>query len=416
MKKNCNLILVLFFLFPLLTRAQTEETIAKIEFQMAEEAYEKKQYAETREHIKKVEDLLKQQNPKTRYLDIIAHSKILKLENFTFSDNNLGVQKDLIQLGIFYSSSNDFIKNFANIVPEEKTKEVYQLNISVGKTQEEGKKILAELDRQKGLALDSYAKLIVDSIIKYDIQFTEKVGMLIDKFSPGVNFAQALYEIDKPTTTGFKNKILDKLSGRATSNNLNLPSQNIEQLLSNPYKDFLQSFKAQKYDNFVYPDTELEPKIDNQFAVYTYKGLPLTYKQVRSTYFSTLKFDKIVKLEDFKVEPSIRKVFVDESNVISAVYLDFPIKKVDNDLKKDFISWMGGTPVKYVSSNGLAYRYSWYFNNLTIMFGYHQKYKDYDGLFSDMYILVTHTDKKMSTLLNPFKFNFQNVRYSIYYK
>lgn len=75
MKKNCNLILVLFFLFPLLTRAQTEETIAKIEFQMAEEAYEKKQYAEVREHIKKVEELLKKQNPKTRYLDIIAHSK-----------------------------------------------------------------------------------------------------------------------------------------------------------------------------------------------------------------------------------------------------------------------------------------------------------------------------------------------------
>jgi hypothetical protein len=416
MTKTIYLLLILNLLTWHTSYAQENGTIAKIEFQMAEEAYEKKQYAETREHIKKVEDLLKQQTPKTRYLDIMAHSKILKLENFTFSDNNLGIQKDLDQLNLFFVSSNDFIKKYSNIIPEEKTKEIYQLNILVSKSIESGKKVFEALNKYKIDIFEKYANFTVDSNKTYDIQFTKKVGMLVDKFRPGTNFIDALYEIDKINSTGLKDKLLNKLTGKGSVNNFILPQQNTEQLLSNPYREFLQSFKNEKVADFVYPDNDDKPERANQYGAYDYKNFALTFKQVRSTYLSPLKFDKIVKLEDFKVEPSIRKIFIDESNIISAVYLDFPVKKVDNELNKDFISWMGGAPLKYVSPNGLFIRYTWYLNNLTIMFGYRKKYKDYDGALSDMFILVTHTDKKMSKLYDPIRYNFENRIYTVYLK
>ena len=415
MSKTIKLILFLFFMLPFISISQPNETIAKIEFQLAEEAYERMQYAETREHIKKVEDLLKQQNPKTRYLDIMAHSKMLKLENFTFSNNNLGIQKDLDQLNVFFVSSNDFIKTYSDIVPEEKIKEVYNLNKLVSKSIEVGKNVLQALNKHKRDILEKYANLTIDSNKSNDIQFAKKVAMLASKFRPGTNFVDALYEIDKPSQTGLKNKKLEKITGKGIENNLILPQQNSEQLLSNPFKDFLKTFNQKKFDKFIYPDegeTYTLPS-EYQYEKYFYEELPLTYHKVRSTNMSTLKFDKTVELNGIKPDPTIKNIFVDENNIISALYLTFPDKKFENKLQNEIISWMGGMPKIFNFNDTDRPHYYWYLNDLTIIFGYTKRsYFTY----TDMYILITHTDKKMSILYEPIDYVFEKEKYSIYLK
>ena len=75
MKKHLFIFSVLFFLA---TSSKAQNTIAKIKYEEAEEAFDKENYALALDKIQETEQLLKNVNPKTLYLKIMAKYKLLK--------------------------------------------------------------------------------------------------------------------------------------------------------------------------------------------------------------------------------------------------------------------------------------------------------------------------------------------------
>ena len=75
MKKHLLIFSILFFLA---TSSKAQNTIAKIKYEEAEEAFDKENYALALDKIQETEQLLKNVNPKTLYLKIMAKYKLLK--------------------------------------------------------------------------------------------------------------------------------------------------------------------------------------------------------------------------------------------------------------------------------------------------------------------------------------------------
>lgn len=403
MSKTIRVILVLFFLLPFLSMSQANATIAKIEFQLAEEAYEKKQYAEVREHIKKVEELLKQQNPKTRYLDILAYTEILNIKNIDFGNTLKTIQSQIDQINLYIGETNAFVNKYANIVPEEKIKQVYQFYISAKKNAEQGQSLIIKLNNRKNEIRQQYDSYTIDTNIPYETYFTEKVNMLTDKFRPGQSFTEALRNIDNPKPSELKSKMLSVMNSIKPSANKQAPKQQDEQSLSAVYRDFLLEFNRKAPEPFKFPITNFISSANKTMDTYVYKNIPLTYSRVRSTNLSTLKFNREVHLDKFKLDPSVHQVFVDEDDIIAAVYLSFPYAI---NVEREFISWMGKNSdysrrtkhtmnkENIVNNDNI---YEWFYNDLTITFGY-TEYHVSNRKIPTSYVLITNNNKKSSKL------------------
>lgn len=377
--------------------SQPNEKIAKIEFQMAEEAYEKKQYAEVREHIKKVEELLKQQNPKTRYLDILAYTEILNVNNIVFENNAKSIQSQVNQINLYVGEVNTFINKYANIVPEEKIKQVYQFQLNAKKVADQGQNLIMKLTNRKNEIRQQFVNYTTDSNKKYEPDFIEKVNMLTEKFRPGQSFTEALRDIDNPKPSQLKSKMLSVMNSIKPLTSKQAPKQQDAQSLSAVYRDFLLEFNRKSPEPFKFPITNFMSSTNKMMDFYVYKNIPFTYSRVRSTNLSTLKINREVHLDKFKLDPSLQKVFVDEHDIIVAVYMSFPYAI---NVEKEFISWMGR---KHDASRWIHENerkddiYQWEYNEMTITFGY-TEYLASNRKIPTSYILITNTNKKSSTL------------------
>ena len=73
-----KIILLSFFLLSLFKQVKAQETIAKLKYEEAEEAYTQGNYEVVVSKLKEIEMLLKSTNPKILYLQLLAQSKIIE--------------------------------------------------------------------------------------------------------------------------------------------------------------------------------------------------------------------------------------------------------------------------------------------------------------------------------------------------
>ncbi|SCX98500.1 Formylglycine-generating enzyme, required for sulfatase activity, contains SUMF1/FGE domain [Nonlabens sp. Hel1_33_55] len=115
---------ILTAIFTLLTFCicQSQEALAKIEFAAAEEDYQAGNYAKSLEHIETVKEMLGSTNSTVMYLEIVAQQKYF-----------LTTIKEPVNLNYYISKKrnlemiNYYVENFADDVPSEKLKEIYDL-------------------------------------------------------------------------------------------------------------------------------------------------------------------------------------------------------------------------------------------------------------------------------------------------
>jgi hypothetical protein len=137
MKKNCNLILFLFF--ALNVCAQNSQ-IAIIKYEQAEEYFNKSDFKKTIACLKECESLLGLTNPKILFLKIIAQSKLIEQDPFT----------DYLELQQVRSNIDKYLKEYENIPDnQEKYKQIY----FTLETLEKYPKSIEEFNKQKGMLL-----------------------------------------------------------------------------------------------------------------------------------------------------------------------------------------------------------------------------------------------------------------------
>ncbi len=112
MKKHLFIFSVLFFLA---TSSKAQNTIAKIKYEEAEEAFDKENYALALDKIEETEQLLKNVNPKTLYLKIMAKYKLLK--------DDYAIIKSLKADCIFYIDKYETLE-----AVQDKFREIYQIS------------------------------------------------------------------------------------------------------------------------------------------------------------------------------------------------------------------------------------------------------------------------------------------------
>lgn len=135
MKKKFICIL---FLIVLTLNMQAQNTIAKLKYEQAEEAYNTKDYALSLEKLKETEKLLGQSNPKILYLKIKVQDKLMA--------------EDKQYLASLKKDCAFYLKNYENIENiEEKYKEVYLIYdaLSQFETNETFEKALKLYDEKK---------------------------------------------------------------------------------------------------------------------------------------------------------------------------------------------------------------------------------------------------------------------------
>ena len=112
-KKILTIIFILLF-----TQVNAQNSLAKIEYSYAEEAFSKKEYAKAIKHLEEVKKILGSTNARVMYLELNALSNLLSLNKNTLEDYKL-IKK-------LYNISTQYISNFENEVPLEKLKTIYQ--------------------------------------------------------------------------------------------------------------------------------------------------------------------------------------------------------------------------------------------------------------------------------------------------
>jgi hypothetical protein len=378
-------------------KAQENATIAKIEFQMAEESFEKKQYEEAREHIKKVESILKTQSPKTMYLDIICFSEILKINSFVFGRQITQIKTQTNNLKSFIDEANTYLSKYVDISPEEKVKEIYTLKNTAQKQYEIGKNVSIKLEKTKDSLLSSFQTLVVDSNKVYDANFTNKVKLLIEKFQPGDDFREALADIDHPRSAEMKDKMLSMMSKFSFYKNQMNKLENTDRPLSKHFREFLDDFNKKQLAPFNYMCHA--GNLDYLRSRYSYKGIPLNYLKLRSTNLVGLKLDKEIQLGRDKLSIYLNTVYTDESGKIIAIYYDLqPTKNIVND----FSTWIGKKSdwgYNLVLDGYKENTFDWYFNQLSIRVSYSEITVN-SVVKPKAYLLLTYTDKDVATLAN----------------
>jgi len=114
--KKIILMIVVMFISPIVF---AQNSLAKIEYSYAEEAFAKKDYKKALEHIEETKGLLGSTNARIMYLEICSLEK-----TFSMAKNTLEDYKVYKKLNDFTSS---YLSNFENDVPIEKLKVIYEI-------------------------------------------------------------------------------------------------------------------------------------------------------------------------------------------------------------------------------------------------------------------------------------------------
>ncbi|MDV7187725.1 hypothetical protein R3X25_10570 [Lutibacter sp. TH_r2] len=96
-----------------------QNSLAKIEYSYAEEAYSNNNYKKALEHLEEVKSLLGSTNARVMYLEIMALSKMFSVAKNTLEDYIIYKKLDNL--------TSSYLINFENDVPIEKIKTVYEI-------------------------------------------------------------------------------------------------------------------------------------------------------------------------------------------------------------------------------------------------------------------------------------------------
>lgn len=113
MIKKLQLLILLMLAFGV----NAQNSLAKIEYGYAEEAYAQKKYKKALEHIEEVKSLLGSTNARVMYLEIMARDELDPKKAREYFNAALKL----------FNLTQEYIKNFENDVPVSKLKKVYEI-------------------------------------------------------------------------------------------------------------------------------------------------------------------------------------------------------------------------------------------------------------------------------------------------
>ena len=175
MKKIITLITIIFLVYNV---SFAQNTIAKLKFEEAEEAYSLNNYELTLSKIKEVEGLLKSTNPKLLYLKICAQAKIIQANPY----------EDLELLNNIKTLSAKYLNDYENLPDnEEKYRDIYKISESMAQYTKQG--------------LDEHLKKIQDAAEAKKIEDLNRIK------NADQNFMSYVYFKDFPTGLTLKETV-----------------------------------------------------------------------------------------------------------------------------------------------------------------------------------------------------------------
>lgn len=242
--------IIFFFIFSLMHFGFSQNTLAKLKYEEAEEAFQKNEFQTTLTKLDEVEAILKSSNPKTQYLRILAQDKMV--------DQGGNLNFELLEK-LRKNCNSYLIKHESNTSVEDQYKEVYKVSErlrSYPATQADYTKFLEEKKLNQKRLLER-PRIIFDSIcavLKYKPGITEKefkeynpevAALLMTKKNKGTAGTITTYarsNVNGPTTmTFFDNVCISYIYAVETGS-----SETVNKTYQY-YKDFLQkNFPADK--------------------------------------------------------------------------------------------------------------------------------------------------------------------------